>query len=214
MLGENLHAQKLRVGITARAVAPLLSSSNYPINKNVNPGYGLGMKGEFNFHRHLGISLGIEYSRWGIEFDGRFLEYPDHTTPAGNLYHHKIRANEILVPLLIKIDSDSLLGNKLFYGYVGYLAQSVLKSSTEITFNTNGELLYEGEADLRYYGWDAITSGIGMEFKFSGMSNIFFGEFNVNYNFSPFLYHGKPDFASNDMSIKVSSLSLGFGAYF
>jgi len=217
--GPHLFAQKLRTGIGISAVTPIGERIGYSVNSKANPGFGLAIKEEFNFHRNFGIILGLEYQNWGVEFDGIYYDYPDHLGNVGfDKYHHKIRVNELLVPLMIKIDGDSLFGNKSLYLVGGYAFRYVFSSQTEITFNATNELLYKGGADFQYYGWfieeHTIVGGVGMDFGLSGTRSIFYTELNYYHSQRYFLYSGKKeDFSSNDLGIVISSLALTLGLY-
>lgn len=217
LLASNLSAQKFRTGIGISAIIPILEPINYSENSRANLGFGVAIKEEFNFHKNVGIIVSLEYQNWGVEFDGPYYDYPNHLGNVGfDKYHHKIRVNEMLVPVMIRIDSDSLFENKSLYLVGGYVFRYIVSSRTEITFNTNNELLWKGGA--RFYnpgdfGCCTIIGGVGMDLEPVKNWPRMYAELAYQHNLRHFVYNGKKEYATNDLGIVLSSVVLTLGLY-
>ena len=217
---NDLVAQKFRTGIGLSALTPIIKYVSYSTNTKANPGFGIMVKEEFNFLKNIGVVVRVEYQNWGIEFDGTYYEYPDHLGNVGlDKYHHKIRVNEIQIPLIIKFDTDSLFKKASLYVFGGYLLRYSFTTQTKITSNINDQLLQKGTASLRYRGgWDirehTIVAGFGVDFKLFNNKQDFYSEFNYNHMLDYFLYNGKEGAISNDLIFRIYSIGLTFGMYF
>lgn len=217
-LAGDVAAQKFKTAVGLTGIQPTIEQIKYSTNAGGNPGFGLSIKQEYNFHRNIGMMLRLEYQNWGLEFDGLFYDYPDHTGGVGfDKYHHKIRVNEILVPVLVKFDTDSLFKNKALYLFGGYLVRGILGSKTEITENITNSLLYSGEADFRYYGsffgGNTFVGGLGFNFMLAGSDRMFYSELNYYHATAYYLYSGKKNYSTNDLGIKILSMTVAVGIY-
>ena len=211
-LKSNEHKYRSAIGLSGINTF-FKNREQYIANRDAIPDYSYGVgfnfKEDFNFHKNIGISTGIQYLLYRLRFDSFFGSY-DSNTPMD--YHHKLLIYEIQIPLTIK------LINPYFYCFVGINYRCPVYATGKIT-NINGQVVVKGKADVRNFNSYAIGQEIiGMGKEFEGAKNKFFIEVqykNANYG-NALGYSGFPDknrIPTNDIIIRNSMLFFTCGLY-
>ncbi|MCC7301849.1 MAG: outer membrane beta-barrel protein [Bacteroidia bacterium] len=199
--------------------------NNPDVTDNTRPGRGLGLSwhGEFNFKRgaRLKFLMGVDYLGQRMTFDSYYFTTTPQIFDKQFDYTHQLWIHQLQFPFLFKQsfgNEDNQLN--IFYISGGWAFRALFGSSTKVSDNATGQIVWKGYSDMSVEhnalfdgGGGIMMGGMGLEHKVStDYKKAIYLEAYYRHNLSRIRYTGNN--FSNSVYFRDPALTICLGMEF